>query len=179
MKRKIMQIADTTFVVSLPLKWAREHNLKKGDEVELVAEKNQLCLRFENTIDKKSYSVDVQEYNRMAGRYIVSLYRLGYDEIEVKFSDPNYVSKIPKELFENTIGFEVISQKLNSCIIKNLSESDDEELENIIKRLWFLLKEMSKDLVEAIKNKDKTTLKSMKEREKTINKFSNYCIRLL
>ena len=32
-KRKVIQLAGRTLVVSLPSKWAKKHNVQKGDEI--------------------------------------------------------------------------------------------------------------------------------------------------
>ena len=44
MKRKINSVGQSTFTVSLPAEWAKYHNLKKGDEIEIVDLKTKLEL---------------------------------------------------------------------------------------------------------------------------------------
>ena len=36
MKRKVIQIADSTQLISLPRKWSLAHGIKKGDELEIT-----------------------------------------------------------------------------------------------------------------------------------------------
>ena len=35
MKRKVIQIADSTQLISLPRKWALKYGIKKGDELDV------------------------------------------------------------------------------------------------------------------------------------------------
>ena len=40
MKRKVNLVGQNTLTVSLPTKWAQEHGIKKGIEVELLEDKD-------------------------------------------------------------------------------------------------------------------------------------------
>jgi len=44
MKRKVTLHGPATLSVSLPLKWARMFNVKKGDELEVVEQKDSLLI---------------------------------------------------------------------------------------------------------------------------------------
>ena len=44
MKRKVIQIADSTQLISLPRKWSLAHGIKKGDELEITEKGRQLTV---------------------------------------------------------------------------------------------------------------------------------------
>ena len=44
MKRKVIQIADSTQLISLPRKWAQKFNIKKGDELEVEEHDNKIVV---------------------------------------------------------------------------------------------------------------------------------------
>ena len=80
------------------------------------------------------------------------LYRKGYDEIRVKFNKPTtkhhkigkdvtVVSSIHKEVGRLN-GLEVIQQKENFCLIKDISEGNIKEFDNVLRRIFLLLVDM-------------------------------------
>jgi phosphate uptake regulator len=181
MKRKVINISGNTMMVTLPSKWVAKLGIKKGDELDIEEKENDLVVSTDaaRPTKKKEYSVDIKNHIRTGGRYIVGLYRLGYDTMVIHYEDSDYLGKIPKEISENTIGMEIISQKKNSCVIKNLSVTKEQGLEDMIKRIWFLLLDMAKDIREALDKDDRETLKTIYLREKNVNKFSNYILRII
>ncbi len=179
MKRKLVVLGGSLFV-NLPTKFVKENSLEKGQDVDIEIEGERLIiLPGASDSIEKSFKVDIKNFPRTGGRYIVAAYRIGFDKLIIDFSNPNYINQIPIELGENTIGFEIIKQEPNSCTVKNLSQSNEEDLNEIVKRIWFLLLDMGKDMAEAFKKNDVEVLKNIYSREKNINKFTNYSLRLL
>ena len=56
MKRKINLVGQNTLTVSLPTKWAKRYNLKKGDEVEVSEEEKNIQL-IQKRIQYNSYKL--------------------------------------------------------------------------------------------------------------------------
>jgi phosphate uptake regulator len=180
MKRKIMKMAGTTYVVSIPLKWANKYNLKKGDEIDIDDDNGNLIIRFsESEKKKKTYSVDIKNNYHTSNKLITNLYRHGYDEFKIKFNDYEYIEKIPQIMFDNTIGLAIVEQKDNSVTIRDLSGNNIDDLDKIHKRVWFLIKDLANEVIEGIKNSDFKKLESIKSKEKVVNQFVNYCTRLI
>ncbi|MBD3202780.1 AbrB/MazE/SpoVT family DNA-binding domain-containing protein [Candidatus Woesearchaeota archaeon] len=179
MGRKLIELGGGTLVVSLPRKFVKKNNLEKGEEIDIYTKENKLIISPDEVEEKQDYSVDIKEFKRTGGRYIVSSYRLGFDEIKIRFSDSDYIRKIPKTLAENTIGLEIIEQKDNFCRLKNLSETNKELLDKIIKRIWFMTIDFSKDILTHLRKNSYGELSKMYLREKNINKFTNYALRIL
>ena len=55
MKRKVNKVGPTTLSITLPSKWVKENNIKKGDELELDLKNNNISittghLKIEETI---------------------------------------------------------------------------------------------------------------------------------
>ena len=173
-----MKIADTTFVVSLPLKWARKYGVKKGDEVEVEEDYSNLKISLKKQeYDKLKYKKNIKENDRTGGRYIVSLYRLGYDIIDISFKNQTFVSRVTNRVPEQTIGFEIIKQKAESFTLQCLANQDSGNIDNLVRRIWFLIMDLGKDLINALENNNQDLLNSIKSREQNINKFTNFCIR--
>jgi len=53
MKRKIIQLAGKTMVVSLPAEWIRKFKVNKGDEVELKEEGKRIIINTDKEFSKE------------------------------------------------------------------------------------------------------------------------------
>lgn len=180
MKRKVIKLAGTTYVVSLPLKWARENKVEKGDEVEVEPQGNKLILSF-GRLEKTSQKaeVDMKDLVGVPARYVTALYRKGTDEIVLHYSKPDTFSAIQSALSLQTIGLEIVSQKKDSCVIKDLSGYESQEFGQVLRRIWLLTLEMANDSLDCILKGDNEGLRNMFHRDRVVNKFSNYCCRIL
>lgn len=190
MKRKVIQIADSTQLVSLPRKWALQHGIKKGDEIDVREEGNRIIISTEKEKDVGRIDIDVTDLDRTSILYYLEiLYRLGYDEINIHFSEPyavhfrtakkEKISSILHYVVGRLIGVEIINQSEKSCIIKSLHELSNKEFETALRRSFLLLTDMSKDLYEGVKNNNRELLESIEEKHDSFTKFVSYCLRIL
>ena len=190
MKRKVIQIANSTQLVSLPRKWAIKHGIKKGDEIDVLEEGNKLIINTDKGMILKNTVLDISNLDRSSIMYYVrSAYRLGYDEISVKFKNPvtkhlrtnkevNVLSVLHSEV-NRLVGVEIIKQTEGFCLIRMISEGSIKEFASILRRIFLLLKDVTIDLVEATKKRNFALLQSIEEKHDTITKFVSYCLRLL
>jgi len=190
MKRKVIQIADSTQLVSLPRKWALQHGVKKGDEIEVVAEGNKIIISTEKGEELGSVEVDITDLDGNSLMFLIRcLYYRGYNEIRVIFNKPTtmhyrigkevtVISLIHKEV-NKLNGIEIIQQKENFCLIKDISEGTIKEFDDVLRRIFLLLQDASKDLLGGIKSGDMVLLNTINEKYNTITKFVAYNLRLL
>ena len=191
MKRKVIQIANSTQLVSLPRKWAIEHNVKKGDELELEIIGNRIEVSTERKNDTPStIKLDITGLDRSSLMfYIRSAYRRGYDVIDVQFNKqltPHYrlnkdvrvISIIHQEV-NRLVGVEVVTQRENYCQIRDISKGSIQEFDAIMRRIFLLLIDASKDFEEAANNNDLVLAETIEEKHDSITKFVSYCLRLL
>ena len=190
MKRKVNRVGINTLTVSLPSKWAKLHNIKPGDEIDVVEEDKYLRIGTKIKPLPKSVTVDITGLDRSSIIYVVqNLYRRGFDEIHVIFKNTTtihyrlqkevtVISVIHKEV-NRLVGVEVIQQKENSCIIKDISAESEKEFDALVKRVFFLMLDMSKDFVKGAKELDKYLISTIEEKHDSITKFISYCLRIL
>ncbi|AJF63144.1 MAG: hypothetical protein QT11_C0001G1020 [archaeon GW2011_AR20] len=177
-KRKVVLHGDSTLTISLPARWAKKFNIKKGDE--LNVEENEREIRITNdkeiTLDKKQFSVG--NLRRLGISYITSLYRSGYDEIHLDYNNNDYIETIHDVLSNEITGFEIVKQGNNYCVIKDLTGSKD-EFNTALRRIWLLTLDLAGETLSSIKKNNVNNLKNIYFMDNSINKFSNYCLRLL
>ena len=107
--------------------------------------------------------------------YISDLYKRGYDEIRINYSDSNVFKEIKKV---DLLGFEIVDQGKNYCVIKNVSMALESEFDTLLRRSFRLAKEMGNLLEDYFLEKN-IDLNEVKELESLNNKFTDFCLRIL
>ena len=177
-KRKVVQHGDSTLTVSLPAKWVKRFNVKKGDEINVEDLDREIRITSEKEFNLEKKQFDIGNLKRLGISYITSLYRSGYDEIHLNYDDNNYIETIHDVLSNEITGFEIIKQGSNYCVIKDLTGSKD-EFNTALRRIWLLTLDLANETFNSMDKKNKNNLKNMYFMDNSINKFSNYCLRLL
>ena len=162
----------------MPAAWVRKFNVKKGDELNLEEFGDELRVNPEKEFDVEKKQRDIKNLKRLGKSYLASSYRQGYGEISLDYSDSDYIKTIQDILSREITGFELIKQTSNNCLIKDLTGHKD-EFDAVLRRIWLLIIDMSEESLNALKKKDVAKLKGIYLMDYTINKFSNYCLRLL
>ena len=189
-KRKVIQIANSTQLISLPRPWAKRYGIKKGDELEVEEQGNKILISTEAGEEIGKIEIDITDLDRTTILYYIqALYRAGYDEIKVRFNKPTAwyfrlneernISTILHTEINRLVGYEIVQQKENFCIIKNLSKSSIQEFDSVLRRIFLLLNDTSSDLVKGAKEINLQLIQSIEEKHDSITKFVSYCLRLL
>ncbi len=178
MRRKVIQIAESTQLVSLPRKWALQHNIKKGDELEIEEKGSQIIISTEKGPPVEKAELNMEHLEPMTLRYIVALYKKGVDEISVTFDHPTKIKVVQDSIGKEAVGFEITEQTPTSCIIKHVS-GELEDFDPILRRTFLLLDSMAKQTYEALKNDRLDDLKNAAFLEEANNRFTTTCRRLL
>ena len=189
-KRKVIQIANSTQLVSLPRKWSQRYGINKGDELEVEEDGNKIFISTESVQESGNIEVDITGLDRDSFMFLIRiLYVRGYDEIKLIFNNPivhhyrlgkkvKVISAIHDEVNRLT-GIEVIQQRENFCILKILSESSIKDFDLILRRIFLLISDASNDLIKGAGKGDKYLVESMEEKHNTITKFMSSALRLL
>lgn len=177
MKRKLVRQGVSTMMISLPTRWIKENKLDKGDEVEVLEERKSLII---NANQKKEINLgvfDVTGFSPLINRILISKYIKGFDEIEVRFSNPEEIKDFQKRVINELIGFEVIKQTQKSILIKDITGTGTQGIEDIMKRVFFILDSMAEELIVALEKKQNTD--AVIETDMAVNKFVHFCLRML
>lgn len=178
MRRKLVKQGAATMMVSLPSKWVKDQKLKKGDEVEISDIDGTLQISTEKKTEAQKKEVSIPTAKEYMNRLIDIPYMQGYDEITVRFDDSKVMDLVVIQA-EKLLGMEVVSQTENSCTLKNVAEALEKEFDNILRRLFLLIKSMAQESLEAIKEKDYQRLKNIADQERMCNKYTLFCLRII
>lgn len=190
MRRKVIQLAGKTFVVSLPSKWAKNQNIRKGDELDVIESDHSLIIAQSHAKKELKILLDVSELNSsLVWHHLVAAYTHGADEIELRFADKEIFNprtqlnvstiKFIAEVTDSLIGMELVKHGSNFCILKEVSSAKIEEFDVLLKRLFFNVCTFSTDCLTSIKNKDWFALDNCSYIEQNVNRLFIFCSRLL
>jgi len=179
MKRNVVKHGPSTLTISIPAKWVRANNLKPGSVLDVEEKGSRLIISTKKLEDFETLDVDIKNNKKTGVRYINCSNRKGCDELTLKFEDSSYIKRIEQCLSEDILGFEIVKQTKNSCVIKDIPGTKFEEFDVLLERIWILIISISEDVLSALEDKDKSQWDSIASIDKRINKFTNFCIRIL
>ncbi len=179
MERKAIELAKKTLVLSMPNVWVKKNNIQKGDSLEVEEEENRLIISAKSTTRKADrIEINAEDLGYFDPNYAAYLYQAGIDEARISYKDPKTYGMIQKKMYD-LMGFEVTDQGEHYVEIKSVSLPLLEEFDTILRRTFHIVEELGKSSLEAIKEKDYERLESLLPLENSIDKFTDFCKRLL
>jgi phosphate uptake regulator len=177
MRRKVIKLGENSLLVSLPSKWAREHGIRKGDEVEVSEAQGRVTITTQKSA-KKDRVIVLSEHPAIAQRQVNAAYKRGIDELEVHFENPKAYAAALEEM-RKLIGFEVVESGKNHGKIKNIATGDVGDFSTVFRRVFLTLLEMSENAGECARTGSGDALEQVKLAENNINRLTDFCKRLL
>lgn len=182
MKRKVSKIGQSTLMVSLPHQWVKDQGIKKGDEVEVEISNNELSIYSQKKCsnEKKERSITITTpYRKIVRVYLNNLYRMGYDRIIVFFDDKRTLESIRHVVTNYLLGFEIVQEEENKCIIESLTEPTSEKSEVLLRKIFFILQESLDILTNDMKGGNFEKLSVLEELMMRCDRFCNFYSRTL
>ena len=178
MKRKIVKQGTSTLTISLPSKWVSRFALKSGDEIFIEEKDNSLLLSSTSphAIDKKT--IDLSDLDPLINRSILGAYHTGHDEIKLITGENQKIEQF-KNVIDELIGFEIVEEGKNYCILRDISGSSDKEFDNLYRRIFLIIKNIAEESSVLLKENKLADLDSQISKDKEVNKFTNICLRHL
>ena len=155
MRRKLVKQGIGGLTLCLPKKWTDFNNLKSGDEIEIIEEENKLSLDITSSkkqLKKIEINLDFQTSNIIRS-YIGGLYRAGYDEIIVHFTDSKIITEL-QNVVDSLYGLEIFDITNKSCTIKAVFKLETTEIKSHFLKLIYTVKMMQETIINDIKNKN-------------------------
>jgi len=178
-KRSVIQIANSTQLISLPRKWSQKYGVKKGDELEIEENGSDLIIRTKREISSIAVEIDFKGQESLIHRAISSIYKAGYDEIKILFEKPSELELVQSTINQELIGFEIVDEGKNHIIAKQVSNIEHSEFDAMLRRTFIFLLSTADEALETLKTNNRSAFKNLVFRDITINKLTDYCRRSL
>ncbi len=178
MKRKVARVGPSTLMISLPSKWVKQHHIQKGLELDLEEKEELLIIHPSDSPVTQQAEIRFEKKDQFLKRYLRSLYHRGFTEIKIVCEEGIDIDKIEEKL-DDYIGFEIIEQGKNYCIIRNVADTIESELGNVLRKLFLMNGSMGEGSLEHIQNGNFTKLVGIAAIERTNNKLINLSYRII
>ncbi len=179
MKRKAIQLAKQTIVVSLPANWVKENKINKGDEINIEDKGRELILSKDSIVETRKIEIDIRGLKNALYRVVGALYKSGYSEITFIYESPQELDIIQKTIRRSLTGFEVIEQSKNTIIVKEISRLESIEFNRVLKKCFQSLIAIGEESLEGIKESDADRIAKVALMDDTINRYCDFCRRVL
>lgn len=169
---------DSTLTISLPSKWAKNNNLKKGQFLNMdISEKGLVIFPEKNIFEKVSITLsDDKEW--YIHRILRQLYTTGFDEIRINYSKIEQISLIRKSI-KNFIGLEIIESNFKYCILKSITSLENEKFVPSVKEVMWLINSQFNYFIEDCKNQRWSMLDEVTEIHLVVTKMIDLCRRII
>ncbi len=178
MKRNVVKQGPSTLMVSIPTKWVKKYNIKKGQQVEVEEKGRDLIISTTSKTETKKKEIDLPHSQ---GGYIwretSDAYLSGYDEIKINYPDAKSYEFIEKQVLPSFAGFETIEHGKNHCVLKQVLEEKPDEFETVIRRIFLTLLHASEQFISILETGK--NLESIFPLERTNNRQTYYLRRIL
>lgn len=179
MKRKVNRVGDSTHTVSLPSDWVKKFNIQKGHELEVSPKGNALMISTEGTKSSERIDIEINHLDpRMAAKVIIVAFQKGYDTIKLHYKSEDVLYAVQERIAE-MMGFSIMEQGSNYCVIQNISSKLEVSFESLIRKAFLIVIDTLKDSLDYYKKGDKEKMLRLRLRDKEVNKFCYYCQRVL
>ena len=178
MRRKVIKLGGNSLLVSLPSAWVKKHGITKGKEVAVEEKEGELVVS--STVSKgKTTSIDLTNLNPIIKRALGALYKKGYDEFTITFSDHDELEQAYEVVREEFTGFEVVEHGKNKLTVREISQPHPDQFDTVLRRQFLVIKDFASEIQTALQNKEHSWLKRLTLRDKDVNKLADFCRRLI
>ncbi len=178
MRRKIIELGNNSTVMTLPVKWIRERDLKKGDEINVEETAGNLVVSTEKQKKQEEIHIDLTKASKEDIRTIVSaIYRRGVDEVvltskeDFSFEDINHV-------VDTLTGYVITEESDKKIVIKNTIREDFEDLTSLINKLFITVHYFNETVIKSLQTKKPDFVK-LAQLKRSIMRLRDYCQRMI
>jgi len=182
MRRKVIKQGNNSYTVTLPVNWIREGGLDKGGEIDLDEGDGKVIISNPGAVVNKEKSVkfNLEDYNERTIRNVLNqAYRKGYNKIVLEVSSQDQLKSVKKVTNETLLGFEITEEESSLIVLENIAEPSNKKFEVILRKLFFIIQDESKEILEALKNKKKVNLKEGIENKNLMDNYTNFLRRII
>ena len=191
MVRKVIQSGPSTLSISLPSKWIKKLNIKKGQELGVEEQGNSLNISAAGLDSSENAVVNVSESNPMSTKIIGIAYKSGYKQIKAIYTPGKKVVHRGQEIaeidmikntFDHLTGMQLWeigkSGHTNYAIAKETAKIEPKEFDSILNKLFFNLMHQAELISESLVSKEDLFSESALT-ERLINQTQDLCIKIL
>ena len=170
--RRVQVTGGASFVVTLPKEWAEGQKIKKNDPIGMTVQPDGTLLVTKNTTDEILQQIKEIDCSTVTDpaflfRLLIGTYIMGFNVIRLtsKQGFPPYVRSVVRNFTQMTIGQEVVEETETLIAIKDLLNPAEMPLDNTIKRMFVIVKNMHKDAITGLETHNRILAEDVIKRD--------------
>lgn len=175
--RKVQLSGGTTYTISLPKSWAKEHGIESGSLLELHPNDDGSLLievTADRTSGERTATLDIsKDSDRIVRQRIHAAHTIGIDSVTL--FDPTGHPDNRRQLIERTIqglsGLEILEISENRIRLTNLIDAENVDVRKSTLRLRLVMLAMHRDAVTALVEDDAELARRVIERDNEADKL--------
>ncbi|MGD8505754.1 MAG: phosphate uptake regulator PhoU [Candidatus Bathyarchaeota archaeon] len=186
--RKLQKVGYSTLSVSLPSDWVKEMNLKRGNTVFLVPEKDgslklfpSKLLEAKEGVEEYICNSDLCDDPKMLERIIVGNYILGHDIISIIASErirSEHIKEV-RETVRKLIGFGIVEETPDRITLQCSVDPRSFNVDMLFRRLSIISLTIVKEAIQALVSLDESLAEDAINREDEADTMFLLAMRLL
>jgi len=176
--RRVQMTGGSSYVLTLPKNWVESLEIKKNDPLGILIQQDGTLLITKNTSGDQAQLVKNLEIDEGIDpafllRLLIGIYIAGYTLINISTKD-RMTGTIRKKLREFTnmvIGPEFVEETDHSVRIKDLLNPMEMPIQNSLKRMFLIVKEMHSDAISAMINRNNSLLSDVIDRDNDVDRL--------
>lgn len=157
-----------SYTVTLPIEWVKKERLDRQRSVELDIVGNKIIISSRKE-EEQRVVINAEEYKDNLVKVLQGLYRIGVREIKLIVENEKSLEETTSILEKYLIGYEVVEQKKDYVIIKDITRESEEDFGTVFRRIFLLLLQLAESDNEI----------AVKTTHKNAKRLINYCQRIL
>lgn len=146
-ERKILKLGNSSYVVSLPLKWLEKNNLNKGDSLQFYKEgENYLISPGTETTNNSEIEIEFQKPRKVFMKRLVSAYFKNYKTISIKGENLKQELEYFKQSVNNLNNLQIYEIGDENIVLKDLSDVAQLDLNELITKIIKYIKSIFEEL---------------------------------
>ncbi|MFB6136303.1 MAG: PhoU domain-containing protein [Halobacteriaceae archaeon] len=172
-RRKVQMTGGSTYTVSIPKEWAREHGVSSGDEVAFHPDRGTLLLTPVGDDEHVEGSLDVSGLEgENLTRAVMTMYVSGFDVLVL---EADRISSDQRRVIRNAtqrlVGLEVLEETADRVVIRDLLDSSELSVHSAVRRMRLIALSMLEDAVTALVEDDDDLAEDVVERDDDVDRL--------
>ena len=171
--RKVQITGGSTFTVSLPKGWARDHDVAAGSTVSFYPDGDSLVVTPAEADGTDEGSLDVTGMSAdQLRRAVMTMYVSGFDVIALEADRITAEQRRAiREAVQSLVGLEVLEETAGRVVVQDLLDSAELSITNAIDRMRLIAGSMLEDAIEALAEDDDDLARDVIERDDDVDRL--------
>lgn len=176
--RRVQVTGGSSYVITLPKEWVRAMKIEKNEPVYVGVQPDGTLMVAPHTSKQAEHQVKTIDVDSIGEpefllRVLIGAYIAGHNTIRLESERgiPPSLRNVASEFTKMTIGQEIVDETDRSIVLKDLVNPLEMPIENSIKRMYLIVREMLIDGMEGLKRGDEAMMKEVMQRDREVDRL--------